>query len=206
MLSTVGFQRWRWYPGLQRVIVGALLGPSVRRLNLWAFLCSSIYFRPCIWIRSPSRWRAHPCVGNGGGGQLEDRDGLLALESTRVVTVALGWGFRVLFQIAWKGRKLEVKSICLRRVKYAAGGIDHPSEVYVPGAPQNSIQNLVCHALLFTYWASARVPWYATSKCIVFSDVWDPVLVCQAHLPGTSQVVTSTRYHIKVAENWPYFT
>ena len=85
-------------------------------------------------------------------------------------------------------------------------GIDHPSEVYVPGAPQNSIQNLVCHALLFTYWASARVPWYATSKCIVFSDVWDPVLVCQAHLPGTCQVVTSTGYHTKVSENWPYFT
>ena len=38
-------------------------------------------------------------------------------------------------------------------------------------------------------------------KMYCFSDVWDPVLVCQAHLPGTCQVVTSTGYHTKVSEN-----
>ena len=104
----------------------------------------------------------------------------------------------VLFQIARKGHKLEVKSIYLRSLKYAARGIDHVAEVYRAGAPQKSIESLVCHPLLFTKIASARVPWYAISKCIVFSDVRALLLVCQVHSPKTHQVVSSTGYNIKV--------
>ena len=111
----------------------------------------------------------------------------------------------VLFQIARKGRKLEVKSICLRSLKVAGGGIDHPLELYRGTAPQNSIESLVCHPLLFTKIASARVPWYAISKWIVFSDVRVLLLVCQVHSPKTHQVVSSTGYDIKVGLNCTIF-
>ena len=111
----------------------------------------------------------------------------------------------VFFQIARKGRKLEVKSICLRSVKVAGRGIDHPLELYRGSAPQNSIESLVCHPLLFTKIASARVPWYAIFKSIVFSDVRALLLVCQVHSPKTYQVVSSTDYNIKVDVNCTIF-
>ena len=111
----------------------------------------------------------------------------------------------VLFQIARKRRKLEVKSIYLRSLKYAFRGIDHVAEVYRAGAPQKSIESLVCHPLLFTKIASARVPWYAISKCIVFSDVRALLLVCHVHSPKTHQVVSSTGYDIKVGLNCTIF-
>ena len=98
-----------------------------------------------------------------------------------------------------------MKSIYLRSLKYAGGGIDHVAEVYPGSAPQIFIESLVCHPLLFTKIASARVPWYAISKCIVFSDVRALLLVCQVHSPKTHQVVSSTGYDIKVGLNCTIF-
>ena len=90
-------------------------------------------------------------------------------------------------------------------MKYAPRGIDHPPELYRGNAPQISIESLVCHPLLFTKIASARVPWYAIFKSIVFSDVRALLLVCQVHSPKTYQVVSSTDYNIKVDVNCTIF-